>query len=139
MAFLTTGYVDACIGTATRQALANTSAFAIYEKQARAEVQAAAQVAGYSIGNTSTNDMVQWLAMGQWFVFAGAQKKGLEPTESIQRALDSLELVRTGKKPIPGLSADTEDGVGGTKFSDTSETSTSARVQYFSRAKLSSW
>ncbi len=140
MAFLTAGYIDQAIGTATRVALAaNTAAVLFFEKLARAEVQAAAQVAGYSLGNTSTNDMVQWLALAQWFRLAGGLKKGLVVPDAVQVAIEDLQLVREGKKPIPGISPSTEDGIGGTKFSESSDTSESARVQYFSRAKLSTW
>lgn len=140
MAYLTAGYLDLIIGTATRTALAaNTAAVSAFEKLARAEVQAAAQVAGYSIGNTSTNDMVQWLTAAEWFRLAGGLKKGIVVPDAVQVALEDLKLVREGKKPIPGLTPSTEDGIGGTKFSDTSETSSSARVQYFSRSKMTTW
>ena len=140
MAYVDSAYLDLLIGTATRTALAaNTAAVTAFEKLARAEVQAAAQVAGYTISNTSTNDMVQWLAAAQWFRFAGGLKKGLNVPEAVQIAINDLELVRKGEKPIPGLSPSTEDGIGGTKFSETSEDSETSRPQYFSRAKLSSW
>lgn len=138
--FITSAYVDLALGTATRIALAPTTAgFIVFEGMARAEVQAAAQVAGYSIGNTSSNDMVKLLAVGQFFLAAGGLKKGLPPSEYIQRAIADLDLVRTGKKPIPGLSPSTEDGIGGTQFSSSSDDDTDGRVQHFSRAKLSTW
>jgi hypothetical protein len=140
VAFIDTTYVDSAIGTSLRGALApSTAAFNIYEKQARAAVQAAAQVAGYSIGNTSTNDMVQLLTLGQWFFFAAGMRKGIETPPAIQASIDKLAEVRDGRWPLPGLSPSTEDGVGGSKFSDTSETSTASRHAYFSRDKLRTW
>ena len=139
MAYLTIGYVNVALGTATRSALANTAGFALYEKMARAEVQSAAQVAGYSLGNTSTNDMIQWLTLGQWYLFAGGLKKGLQPSEFVQRSIETLELVRKGEKPIPGVTPSTEDGIGGTQFSSTSEDDADGRIQHFSRTKMSTW
>lgn len=140
MAFLTTGYVDAALRTATRVALApTTAAFLIYEGQARAAVQASAQVAGYSIGNTSTNDMVRLLALSQWFYFAGGFSKGIEPPPIVKEYMGKLEEVRAGNYPIPGLSPSTEDGISGTQFSSTDENDAEGRIQFFSRSKLSTW
>jgi hypothetical protein len=140
LAYLSTGYVDAALGTATRIAIAPTTAgFVIFEGQARAAVQAAAQVAGYSLGNTSTNDMVRLLALSQFFYFAGSFRKGIEPPPIVKEWFAKLDLVRTGEYPIPGLSPSTEDGIAGSQFSSTAEDDSEGRVQYFSRSKLSTW
>lgn len=140
MAFLTSGYVDLAIGTTLRQALApSTAAFNVYEGQARAAVQAAAQVAGYSLGNTSTNDMVRLLSLGQWYFFAAGNRKGIETPASIKESIDKLAEVRDGRWPIPGLSPSTRDGVGGVAFSSTTESATGGRAQYFSRTKMTTW
>lgn len=140
MALIDTSYVDNAIGTALRITVApSTAAFNQYEEQARAVVQAAAQVAGYSVGNTSDNATVQLLALGQWYRFATGLRKGIEIPEPIQASIDQLALVRTGDLPIPGMSPSTRDGIGGVKFSDTDENSDSGRPQYFSRSKLRTW
>lgn len=139
MAFLTIGTVNLAIGTATRSALCNTAGFVAFEAMARAEVQSAAQVAGYSLGNTSTNGMVQWLTLGQWYVKAAMLRKGIEPPEMIRASIADLELVRKGEKPIPGVTPSTEDGIGGTQFSSTSEDDADGRIQHFSRTKMSTW
>lgn len=140
MAYLTSGYVDLAVGTQLRSALApSTAAFLIFEGQARAAVQAAAQVAGYSIGNTSTNDMVRLLALSQWFYFAGGFRRGIEPPPIVKEYFDRLEQVRKGEYPIPGLTQSTEDGISGSQFSSTDETSTTSRPQFFSRTKLTTW
>jgi len=146
MAILTSGDVDRAIGTATRIALVGTassagSAFSQYEKQARAVVTAKAQLKGYSIATNSTNDFVRLLVLGQWYFFAGGMRKGLEVPAAIANAINLLDEVAREKNalPIPGLDADTEDGIGGSKFSVTTEGSTNARVQFFARSKMTTW
>jgi hypothetical protein len=140
MAFLTSGYVDLAVGTSTRVALSpTTSAFVIHEGMARAAVQASAQVAGYSLGNTSTNDMVRLLTLSQWFHFAGGFRRGIDPPPVVREYFDKLTELREGKWPLPGLTPSTEDGIGGVQSSSTNESDAEARVQYFSRTKLTSW
>lgn len=147
MAILTAGYVDHAIGTATRVALVGTatgtsSSFAQFEKMASATVRSKAAVKGYSVGTDSTNDFVRLCTLGSWYHWAGGLRKGLEVPEQITTALGMLELLDKdgdGALPIPGLSQSTQDGISGALFSDTSDTSSDARVQYFSREKLRSW
>lgn len=137
---ITSGYVDLAVGTATRVALSpSTSAFVIHEGMARAAVNASAQVAGYSLGNTSTNDMVRLLTLSQWFHFAGGFRRGIDPPPVVREYFDKLTELREGKWPLPGLTPSTEDGIGGVQFSASTATATSGRVQHFSRSKLTSW
>lgn len=140
MPILTSGYVDLAITTARRVALVGSatgtgSAFAQYEKMARATVASKAAVKGYSIATNSTNDMVRLLCLGQWYFWAAGYRKGMEVPPTIKESMSMLEDVEKGM-PIAGLTPDTEDGIGGTKASATTGTSTSGRAQRFSRAKL---
>lgn len=143
MAIITAGYVDRAIGTSTRIALVGTaagtgSAFAQFEAQARSVVAAKAQIKGYSIGTSSTNDFVRLLVLGQWYFFAGGMRKGLEVPPAIADAINKLDEVSRDENalPIPGLSPSTDDGIGGVQFS---ASTTGARSQRFSRSKLSQW
>lgn len=138
MAFIDTTYVDNAIGTATRLALApTTAAFTQYEGQARSKVVATAAVAGYSLGTASSNDLVRLLTMGQWYFFAGGMRKGLEVPPAIADAIDMLDQLRGGQLPIPGLSPSARDGVSGVAFSAT--TGADGRPQYFSRRAMRTW
>lgn len=145
MAIITAGYVDRAIGTATRIAFVGTassagSAFAQFERTARSVVASRAAVKGYAIGTSSDNAFVQMLVLGQWYFFAGGMRKGLEVPPAINDALVKLDQVSKegeGALPIPGLTPSTRDGIAGVKFSET--TGATARVQYFSRTKMSGW
>lgn len=141
MAFISSGYVDIAIGTNTRLALAATAgAFDQFERMARARVTAACQVAGYSLATSSSNDMLQYLTLGQWYVVAGGLRKGIEPPAAIADSLWQLDQVRKGDMPIPGLSPSQTNGIGGHVFTTTSTYSSNARVPRFTRNKLDkSW
>ena len=136
MAFFTSGDVEAAITTDTRVGLVGTattsaSAFAKLERWARSDVQAALQVAGYTVGDTTDNDTVQRLAIARWCMLAFGSRKGLEIPATIRDDLYRLDKVRTGDYPIPGLTADSEDGIGGAKFSSTDTNDTNNAARYF--------
>lgn len=136
MAYFSSGDVDAAITTATRlkvvgSATSSGSVFGKFERWARSDVQAALQVAGYSAGDTTTNDTVQRLAIARWVMLTYGARKGMEIPASIRDDLYRLEQVRTGDYPIPGLSADAEDGIGGAKFSTTDANATNSTARYF--------
>lgn len=135
MAILTSGYVDLAIGTATRLALApSTAAFAQYETQGRMAVIAKAAVAGYVIATNSANDKVKELVLGQWYVKALGWRKGMQLPPNVAISVNELEQVQNGVLPIPGMTPTSRDAVGGVKFSSTS--TTTGRPQYFSRSQL---
>lgn len=137
MAIITTGYVDLAIGTSTRTALApTTAAFDQYQQQATATVQSKAAVAGYGITTNDTNVFVQQLVLGQWYVKALGWRKGMALPPNVAVSVNDLELVSTGDLPIPGKTPNARDAIGGTKFSDTSKTSTNGRFQYMSRSEF---
>lgn len=118
MTVLTSGYVDLSIGTATRSALApTTAAFAQYERQAVAVVQSRAAVAGYTVSSTSTNDHVKLLVLGQWYLHAIGFRQGIELPPMVAQQITDLERVSSGQLPIAGLTPAAEDAVGGVTFS----------------------
>jgi hypothetical protein len=132
VAFIDTVYADTLIGESARRALAPTqAAFDTFEEAARADVQSAAQAAGYALGDTTTNAMVRRLTLAAWFVHAGGFRQGLTAPAAIMQAYEDLDRVRAGSMPIPGLSPSTEDGVGGILVS-----STSGRPPRLTRDKL---
>lgn len=144
MAYFTSGEVDAAITTTTRiglvgSATTTASSFGQYEKWARSDVQAAAQVAGYSLGDTTSNDTIKRLAIAKWYSLAASIRSGIPIPDEIREQLFRLEQLRLGQYPIPGLTPSSRDGVGGSKFSSQSETSTSGRTQFMSRSKLFGW
>lgn len=141
MAIIDTTYVDNSIGITVRQAVtgSSTTVFDQLEEMARVKVKAACLSAGYTIGDSETNATIKLLVLGQWMLLAYGLRKGIEIPPAIQDAINMLELVRTGKMPIPGLSPDPQDAVGGSKWSDSSQTSTSTRAPRFSRSELDSW
>lgn len=135
MAIITAGYVNLAIGTSTRLALApSTSAFNQYEVQARVTVQSKAAVAGYSIATNDTNDFVQQLVLGQWYVKALGWRKGMALPPLVAEAVNDLILVSTGDLPIPGKTPNTRDAIGGVKFSNASKPN--GRFPYFSRSEF---
>lgn len=141
MAWFTSGEVDNAFTTATRIALVGSatgtaSAFAQYEAWARGDVQSAAENAGYTLADTTSNDTVKRLAIAAWYSMAAGGRKGLPLPDRIKEDLYRLEQLREGNYRIPGLSPSERDGIGGVKFSSISTTSSNGRVQYFSRKKL---
>lgn len=145
MAYFTSGHVDNAITTSTRiglvgSAVAAGSPFAQFEAWARADVKSAAMNAGYELTDTSTDANVQRLAIAAWYSYAAGARKGIEIPDRIKEDLFRLEQLRRGEYRLPGLTASARDAVGGVKFSSTIASSTSGRVQYFSRGKLkNSW
>ena len=142
MAWFTAGDIDATIGTATRLALVGSattagSAFARFEEWARADVQSAGHVAGYTISDVETNATVQRLAIAAFYSMAAGARKGQPVPERIKEDLYRLEQLRSGEYPIPGLTPSERDGIGGVKFSST--TGADARGQRFSRKKITGY
>ena len=126
MTIITSGYVDLSIGTATRVALApTTAAFVQYETQATVMVQSRAKVAGYTVSSDSTNDHVKLLVLGQWYLHALGFRKGVELPPLIAQAVTDLNSVAKGDLPIVGLDPSSEDGIAGVDFSSATTRPTS--------------
>ena len=136
MAYIDIAYVENAIGAETRTAVApTTDVFNQFEEQARAKVQAALSQAGYTEAmsvNTTTNDTVKLLTLGQWVLAAYGLRKGLSIPPAIADAISMLALFRSGEMEVPGLTPDSFDGVGGSKFSGT-------RTPRMSRDEMGEW
>lgn len=132
MAFIDREYVNRALGEETTRKLAPTDDdFMQYESQARAVVRSAAQAAGYTLGETTNIELIKLATLGQWYLFAGGLRHGLELPPALQQSINLLEGIRTGTIPIPGMTPSTSAGVGGVKFS-----SPRVRRQYFARSKM---
>ena len=137
MAFIDTDYVDNAVGSAVRSKVAPTSAeFDQFEAQARDIVKAAAEIAGISLGDTTTSERVKFVTLGQWIILAYGLQKGLTLHPSINVAVNMLRAVEEGRLSLGSPS--TRDGTGGVKFSSTAEGT--GRTQSFGGRKLrDSW
>lgn len=103
---------------------------------ASAIVKAAVTKAGYSIGDTTTDDTVIAATLGQFLAIAYG-RKGEKVPEQFYSVVNLAEEIKTGKVPLPSLALDTSAAVGGVDFSDTSSSSASSRHQVFAlRTKL---
>ena len=141
MAWITPSYMDNMIGSVTRAALDDddNDVFTQFEAQARATVLMFIMPQGYSAGTTTDNDTLKLLCAGQWFMLALSGRKGIDIPEGVKQSVAMLGAVFDGKMPIPGLDANTADGVGGVKASSASQTSTAGRPPMWKRASLRWW
>lgn len=143
-AYLATSDVDALIGANERQALFsddNTVAgysvtyFTSLNEKASAVIQSAAKNAGYTLGATTTDDLVKLCTLGQIIAMAYGRKGLLVPSQW-QYIVDMRTDLINGNLPL-SMSPDAADAVGGLQWSDqTSTTGNGGRVQIFSRLKL---
>ena len=141
MTWFTAGTVKQAITTDTFVGLVGSatttgSAFGLFERWARSDVKAALQVAGYTPGDTTTNDTVIRLAIARWCMHANGTRKGMEIPPTIREDLYRLDQVRTGDYPIPGLTPDSEDAIGGSKFSVIASNATNSTARYFKPGSL---
>jgi len=136
--FVTSGEVDLIIGTGTREALMpTTQVFEALEVKARALVRSAAKPAGYTLGDTTDDELIKLATIGQLYMLAGGLRKGIEPPAAVKEAISILDQLREGKLPPPDLDPSPRDGIGGTLFS--SRFGPNRRAQRFSMKKLSSY
>jgi hypothetical protein len=118
VAFIDQTYVNNAITSAVRAKVAPTDdIFDQYEAQARAIVQAAAEIAGIALGDTTTSERVKFVTLGQWVILAYGLQKGLAIHPSIQTSINMLKAVEAGRLSLGDAS--TRDGTGGVKFSNT--------------------
>jgi len=140
--YLDTDDFDALVGGRTRLVLFDDSAAedgtgyssTLFDRAAQLasiRARAAMENAGYSPGDSTTEDGVTIVALAALISFAFG-RKGLSVPEATQTILaDLLEGVRVGDVPIPNLSPSSADGVGGIKSTDRSTTSTTGRPPIF--------
>lgn len=139
-ALIDTDDVDAVIGTDVRQKLFTDEAdsgvysstkFTRVVNLASAMANAALSNAGYPVGDSTTNDMVKLLALSIAVRMAYARKQQ-EPPADVLSLLGGLpEGVRAGDVPVPGLSPDAQDAVGGVKFTGSSTSVTGDKPPIF--------
>lgn len=137
--YITTTEVDGLIGSARRQALFtpqggsyDSTRFAYVAQLASVAVRIAAKGAGYTLGDTSTNETVQMAALGQFLLIAYGQK-GEKVPEQFAAIVNLTEAIRVGQVKIVGLAPDAYEGVGGAKFTESATSITSSAPRIFSR------
>lgn len=145
MAWFTAGDINALLGpsaTAIRTKVAPTTAsFVDAEGRARRKVRAAYQMAGYTTSDTTATALQKDLAMAQWVLERYGVARGLAVPPSIADLINMLNLVRSGELPDPDATPSTRDGIGGSEFTDSSQTSasTAARPARLDRSELNRW
>ncbi len=140
--YIDTDDVDAVLDSDTRQDLftpvggAYTASYFDRSVQLASElVKAAASNAGYTLGDTTTNETVKLATLGQLLGFAYARRQ-LELPAQFWGLINLSEAIRTGDVPLVGLTPSESAAVGGSGFSTTDSTVTGSREQVFSRSEL---
>ncbi len=145
MAWFTRGDVDNVIGTALRAKVCapqptgsySTAMFIAAEGRARRKVRAAYLMAGYATNDSTPTAMQKDHAIAQWILERYGVNVGLEVPESIRDLISMLELVRTGELPGPDATPSTLEGIGGSQFSDATDTgATGSRPSVWDRDDL---
>lgn len=138
-AYIDSDYVDAMIGADVRAKLFDdgsgyvSSILTVQINAASALIKAAALNAGYTLGDSTTNDTIKIATFGQ-FIGLAYNRKGLIPPEEYRSTIAMAEQIRTGVLPIPGDSPLPRDAVGGVKFSDSD--ATTGKPALFTRDNL---
>jgi hypothetical protein len=120
-------YVDTTVitGLYTDNDVVQTAALERAYELASTLARAAAQNAGYDLGeqNDGTGvEMAKALAISA-FVQGAYGRKQQTPPEATMAIIGALiEAARTGDLPIPDLSPDAQDAVGGVRFTDATST-----------------
>lgn len=120
-AYIDSDYIDAFIGSDEREGLFtdNGTYTASYETQvitsASERVLAAANAAGYSLGSTTTNELVKQATFGQFIVLAYG-RKGLTPPERYTTEILMADNIRLGRIIITSSSPDNLQAVGAADF-----------------------
>ena len=154
--WITSSYVDNLIGSTQRSAVApSDGVFDQFELGARSTVISCLLANGYVgtpdgasalTSGTLTTGFLQKLTAGVWCRDAYASRKGISLPMVAQDAISILNAMmadaRNGTSlapPVPGLSRNTGDGMGGGVFQPTSGEGINARPQMFNRYKLSTF
>jgi hypothetical protein len=140
MAWFTTGDIDAIIGTTTRTKVSpNTADFNAAEGRARRKVRSVYLSRGYSVSDAAPTELAKDLAKAQWVMDRYGLRKGLVIPQAIQDQINMLNMVLSGELPDPDASVETRDGIGGSKWTDTSTQSASGSPAVFSRGSMRRW
>ena len=154
--WITSSYVDNLIGSTQRAAVdgGSSTVFDQFELGARSTVISVLLACGYTdtpdgasalTAGTLTTGFLQKLTAGVWVRDAYASRKGITLPEIAQDASAILgAMLRDARNgtalapPVPGLSRNVNDGLGGSTFQPTSGGGSTARPQVFSRTRLGS-
>lgn len=137
--YVATADVDALIGSERRQALwSNESEVyqsAEYERAvelASEKVRIACKAAGYTLGDSTTDDSVKLATVGQ-LLLMGYGRKGERVPDQFAAEVSLMEAIRLGHVHLSSTAADGFDGVGGSKFSESRTSITTSAPRIFSR------
>lgn len=82
---------------------------------ASARVKSAGEAAGYSLGDTTTSEIVKEATLGQ-FLLLMYGRKDRSPPKIYQSYVDMCEAIRLGVIPIPDATPEAIEAVGGVEF-----------------------
>lgn len=134
MAFIDTAYVDAHLGQQTRLGYApDSAAFNAYEASARAKVKAMVGRAGYRLEDTTDDDLVKLMTLGQWYIMAGGLRHGLDVPPTVKESVDLLDAVSEGRMRL----VDTQPSLTGGKGGNAVFRNPGSRS--FSKSKMRGW
>ncbi len=140
--YITATDINAVIDDGARQALFtptgssyDSGTFSTCVMHASEIVKAAALNAGYTLGDTTTNQTVKTATVGQFLALAFARKQQSLP-EQFWAMFNMTEGIRTGNIPIPGATPSETAAIGGSKFSSTDTTVTGSRENLLDRESL---
>ena len=118
---ITTTYVNNAIGSSELTALmtseGTSTALTQLIQAASSIVDSALSNSGYTPPTSSAPDMVKAATLGALLPLLYSRKQIAIP-EGYQVYLDSYSMIRDGRFPVPGLTPNSRDAVGGVSFSD---------------------
>jgi len=125
-------YVENAIGAAAWDAMCSSSAAVKTQLIASASsvVDAVLINAGYSPPTASAPDLVKTATLGALLPQVYG-RRGLQVPDHLLVNVNVFEAIRRGDLPIPNLAPSTSEGTGGSKFSDSSSTTTDGRPRVF--------
>lgn len=97
-------------------------------------IKSAAKNAGYTLGDTTTDENVKLATFGQLLMMAYGRKGEAVP-EQFATAVNLAAAIRSGDWPLTST-PNARDAVGGVKFSETTSTVSGSRHPVFNRIKL---
>ena len=106
---------DVRVSVFTDNGTYNTAAFNQLVTLASERVLQAAAAAGFSLGQTTTNEMVRSATYGQLLLMMDG-RRGFRLDDQMWNHINVIEDIRTGKIPLTGESTDEETTVGAASF-----------------------
>jgi len=125
-AYIDETYIQAFIGLDVMQALFTTPSaeysathLGVAVNAASALVKMAAKNAGYTLGDTTTDDTVKLATLAEFIKMAPGMRKGLTVAQSfVDQFAGLMSAIANGTLPLDS-DPDTVGGVGGSTFSET--------------------